>query len=99
MIVEKVQEHEGIFECRDIVLEGGNRISLVDAHCFMLESGQWISAQNLTSGIRLKTINSTVGIKSVSIRATPLIGKVYNLKIKGTDQYFVRKDSVTARDY
>ncbi|MCH8121069.1 MAG: hypothetical protein IIC00_15260, partial [Planctomycetes bacterium] len=45
--IETVEEHEGTFECRDIVLESGNRISVVDAHCFMLDSGQWIAAQDL----------------------------------------------------
>jgi len=29
--IETVEEHEGTFECRDIVLESGNRISVVDA--------------------------------------------------------------------
>jgi hypothetical protein len=97
--VEKVEEHEGTFECRDIVLENGNRISVVDAHCFMLDSGQWIAAQDLRSGLRLKAINGTVGIKSVTTRSAPFVGKVYNLKIKGGDQYFVDKDRVIVRDY
>ena len=64
--IETVEEHEGTFECRDIVLEDGNRISVVDAHCFMLDSGQWIAAQDLRSGLRLKTLSGTVGIKSVA---------------------------------
>jgi parallel beta-helix repeat protein len=97
--IEKVQEHEGTFECRDIVLESGNRIGVVDAHCFMLDSGQWIAAQNLTSGLRLKTLTGTVGIKSVAIRAVPFVGKVYNLKIKGADQYLVGEDGLIVRDY
>jgi hypothetical protein len=97
--VEKVQEHEGTFECRDIVLESGNRISVVDAHCFMLDSGHWIAAQNLRSGLRLKTLNGTVGVKSVAIRAVPFVGNVYNLKVKGTDRYLVGEDAVIVRDY
>ena len=97
--IEKVQEHAGTFECRDIVLESGNRISVVDAHCFMLDSGQWIPAQNLTSGLRLKTINGTIGIKSVAIRAVPFVGRVYNLKIKETDRYLVGEDGLIVRDY
>ena len=97
--VETVEEHEGTFECRDIVLESGNRISVVDAHCFMLDSGRWIAAQDLRSGLRLKTLSGTVGIKSVAIRAVPFVGKVYNLKIKGADQYFAGKDRVIVRDY
>jgi len=65
----------------------------------MLDSGQWIAAQDLRSGLRLKTFNGTVGIKSVAIRATPFVGKVYNLKIKGADQYFAGKDRLIVRDY
>jgi hypothetical protein len=81
------------------VLESGNHISVVDAHCFMLDSGQWIAAQDLRSGLRLKTLSGTVGIKSVTTRAAPLVGKVYNLKIKAADRYFVGKDAVIVRDF
>jgi hypothetical protein len=97
--LEKVEEHEGTFECRDIVLESGNSIGVVDAHCFMLDSGQWMAAQNLTSGLRLKTLTGTVGIKSVTKRAVPYTGKVYNLKVKSSDQYMAGKDMVIVRDY
>ncbi len=97
--IETVEEHEGTFECRDIVLESGNRISVVDAHCFMLDSGQWIAAQDLRSGLRLKTLSGTVGIKSVATRAVPFVGKVYNLKVTGADQYLVSEDGVIVRDY
>jgi len=97
--LEQVQEHEGTFECRDIALESGNTIGVVDAHCFMLDSGRWIAAQNLTSGLRLKTLTGTVGIKSVTKRAVPYTGKVYNLKVKSSDQYMVGKDVVIVRDY
>ncbi len=97
--IETVEEHEGTFECRDIVLESGNRISVVDAHCFMLDSGQWIAAQDLRSGLRLKTLSGTVGIKSVATRTAPFVGKVYNLKVTGADQYLVSEDGVIVRDY
>ena len=97
--LERVDEHAGTFECRDVVLETGSCISVVDAHCFMLDSGQWIAAQNLTSGLRLKTISGTVGIKSVTLRTTPYTGKVYNLKVEGSDQYTVGQDQVVVRDY
>ena len=97
--IETVEEHEGTFECRDIVLESGNRISVVDAHCFMLDSGQWIAAQDLRSGLRLKTLSGTVGIKSVATRAVPFVGKVYNLKVTGVDRYLVSEDGVIVRDY
>ncbi len=97
--IEQVEAHDGTFECRNIVLQTGNRISVVDAHCFMLESGRWIAAQNLTCGLRLKTLRGTVGIRSVTIRATPYVGKVYNLKIENSQQYMVGKDAVIVRDY
>jgi hypothetical protein len=97
--VAQLQEHEGSFECRDIVLDSGNTIGVVCSHCFMLESGKWIAAQNLTSGMKLKTISGTVAIKSVTKRAVPYTGKVYNLKVKNSDRYFVGKDVVIVRDY
>jgi len=95
--IGSVEEHEGTFLCRDIVLDSGNSISVVDAHCFMLDSGQWVAAQNLTTGLRLKTLTGTVGIKSISTRS--YTGKVYNLKIQGSDQYMVGEDSVIVRDF
>ncbi len=95
--ISEVQEHEGTFVCRDIVLETGNTISVVDAHCFMTESGQWVNAQNLTTSLRLKTIEGNVGIKSVTTRS--YTGKVYNLNIAGSDQYTVGQDSVIVRDF
>lgn len=97
--IEKVEEHEGAFECRDIVLESGNRISVVDAHCFMLDSGGWIAAHDLKCDLRLKTLSGTVGIKSVTTRALPFVGKVYNLKVEGANRYLVGKDGVIVRDY
>jgi prepilin-type N-terminal cleavage/methylation domain-containing protein len=95
--LDQVQEHEGTFECRDIVLETGNTIGVVDAHCFMLDSGQWIPAQKLTTSVRLKTLTGTVGIKNITTRS--YTGKVYNLKVKGSDQYMVGKDALIVRDY
>ena len=97
--IETVQEHEGTFECRDIVLENGNTISVVDSHCFLLDCGQWVAAQDLKSGLKLKSLNGPIGIRSVAKRATPFVGKVYNLKVKGSDQYFVGNDGVVVRDY
>ena len=97
--IEKVQEHEGIFECRDVILENGNCLSVVDTHRFMLDSGKWIAAPNLRSGMKLKTMNGAVSIKSVFLRANPFIGKVYNLKIQDSEQYFVGKDGVVVRDW
>jgi len=97
--VEQVHEHTGTFECRDIVLESGNHIGVVGAHCFMLASGEWIAAQDLKSGLSLRTLQGTVRIKSVTVRAAPYTGKVYNLKIKNSDEYIVGRDAVIVRDY
>jgi len=97
--VERVEEHEGAFECRDVLLDSGNRISVVDSHCFMLDYGRWIAAQDLRAGQRLQTVTGTVGIKSVTIRPTPYVGKVYNLKINSSDRYAIGKDGVIVRDY
>jgi prepilin-type N-terminal cleavage/methylation domain-containing protein len=95
--IGSVEEHEGTFVCRDIVLDSGKTISVVDAHCFMLDSGQWVAAQNLTSSQRLQTLTGTIGIKSITTRS--YTGKVYNLKVQGSDQYMVGEDSVIVRDF
>jgi hypothetical protein len=97
--VEEVQEHTGTFECRDIILESGNHIGVVGNHCFMLSNGDWIAAQDLKSGLSLRTLQGTVKIKSVTVRSEPYTGKVYNLKIKNSDEYFVGRDAVIVRDY
>jgi len=97
--VEEIQAHEGTFEVRDVVLETGACISVVDAHKFMLDSSKWIAAQDLTSGLKLKTQDGTVTIKSVTLRSTPYTGTVYNLKVKDSDQYMVGKDKVIVRDW
>ncbi len=97
--IEKLEEHEGAFECRDITLENGNSISVVAAHRFMLDSGRWVAAQNLQSGMKLKSLNGAVAIKSVVKRAMPFVGKVYNLKVKDSEQYLVGEDGVVVRDW
>jgi prepilin-type N-terminal cleavage/methylation domain-containing protein len=97
--IEKLEEHEGTFECRDITLENGNCISVVAAHCFMLDSGRWIAAQDLRSGLKLKSLNGSIVIKSVVKRAVPYVGKVYNLKVKDGEQYLVGEDGVVVRDW
>jgi len=97
--IEKVQEHQGTFECYDIALESGDCISVVDSHCFMLDCGQWIVVQDLRAGSKLKSLKGPVSIKSVTKRQTPFTGKVYNLKVKDSDQYFVGKDGLIVRDY
>jgi hypothetical protein len=97
--LERLQEHTGTFECRDILLESGNRISVIGSHYFMLESGRWIAAPDLKSGLTLRSPNGSVRIMSVVKRAVPFVGKVYNLKVKGAEQYLVGEDGVVVRDW
>ena len=97
--IESVEEYDGTYVCHDIVLETGNRITVVDSHRFLVDSGQWVPVQNLRNGTRLVSLKGTIGIKSIVKRHMPFVGKVYNLKIKGGDRYFVGKDGVAVRDY
>jgi prepilin-type N-terminal cleavage/methylation domain-containing protein/prepilin-type processing-associated H-X9-DG protein len=97
--IETVQEHEGAFECRDIVLENGNAIGVVSSHYFLLDNGQWVAALNLKSGLKLQSSNGPIGIKSVVKRAMPLVGKVYDLKVKSSNRYLVGEDGVMVHDY
>ena len=97
--VQEVQEHEGIFECHDILLQSGNRISVAERHYFLTESGKWIAVQNLKPTTKLQTPKGPIGIVSVTKRPTPYVGKIYNLKVDGSDRYLVGKDAVIVRDY
>jgi hypothetical protein len=97
--VEQLQEHEGVFECYDILLKSGNNISVADNHYFLTESGNWTAVQNLKTKMKLQTPNGSIEIVSVTKRPMPYVGKVYNLKVEGSDQYLVGKDAVIVRDY
>jgi len=97
--VESIDEHAGTFECYDIILESGNQISVVGSHLFRLSSEQWVPVQNLTAGSILKSLKGPLAVRTITKRATPYTGKVYNLKIKDSDRYFVGKDGIVVRDY
>jgi hypothetical protein len=97
--VEQVQEHEGVFVCYDVLLETGNCISAIECHYFLTESGRWVALQNLTTQTKLQTLRGQIGIVSVTIRPMPYVGKVYNLKVEGSDRYLVGQDAVVVRDY
>jgi hypothetical protein len=99
MHIEKLEEHEGTFLCYDVLLESGNSISVAENHYFMAESGQWISLQNLKAGIKLKTLKGPIGMISVTERPVHYTGKVYNLKVEGSDRYLVGEDAIIVRDY
>jgi hypothetical protein len=97
--IEQVQEHEGTFTVYDVLLDSGNCITVAENHYFMTEAGDWYSLHDLKAGMRLKTSKGSVGITSITKQPKPYTGKVYNLKIQGSDQYMVGEDAVIARDY
>ena len=97
--IQEVQEHNGTFACYDVLLKSGNCLSVAENHYFMAESGRWISLQNLKAGIKLQTPKGTIEVIGVTKRPMPYIGKVYNLKVAGSDSYLVGKDAVIVRDY
>jgi hypothetical protein len=97
--VEQLQEHEGVFVCYDILLQSNNRIGVAGNHYFLTESGQWLSLRNLRAGTKLQTAKGLIEIVNVTKRPMPYIGKVYNLKVEGSDRYLVGKDAVVVRDY
>ena len=97
--IEKLEEHKGTFTCYDILLESGNCISVAENHYFLAESGQWISLKNLKKATRLQTSKGSIGIVSVTKRPMSYVGKVYNLKVEGSNRYLVGKDAVIVRDY
>ncbi len=97
--VRELQVHEGIFECYDIILESGNGIAVAENHYFLTESGQWVTLQNLRVGMKLQTPRGSIGIIGLTKKPLPYMGKVYNLKIEGSDRYLVGKDAVIVRDH
>jgi hypothetical protein len=97
--IEELQEHTGAFVCYDILLESGNCLAVAENHYFLAESEEWISLKNLEAGTKLKTAKGSIGIVSVTKRPMPYTGKVYNLKIDGSDRYLVGKDAIVVRDY
>jgi hypothetical protein len=98
--VESIDEHEGIFsECYDVTLDTGNRITVVSSHFFLTASGRWTHVQDLRPARTLQSLTGPVTVKNVIRRQTPSIGRVYNLKIKSSDHYYVGQDALIARDY
>jgi hypothetical protein len=98
--VESIDEHEGIFEeCYDILLETGNRVTVVSSHFFLTDSGQWTRVQNLKPNSNLQSLNGSLTVKTIATRAIPYIGKVYHLRIAGSDRYFVGEDGIVVRDH
>jgi prepilin-type N-terminal cleavage/methylation domain-containing protein len=92
-------ESEGPWVRYDVLIESGNCISVADSHYFLLDSGLWASVQELTGGSRLVASEGPIAVNSVIRRAMPCIGKVYNLKVKNSEQYLVGKDGIVVRDW
>jgi len=97
--IERIEEHEGTFECYDISLETGNSISVAGSHFFLTESGQWVPLQNLKPGSKLISSKGVISIKNIIKRTSPFVGKVYNLRIKDSDSYAIGEDGIIVRDY
>jgi len=97
--VETLQEHKGTFACYDVLLDSGNCITVAGNHFFMMEAGFWLSLHQLKADMRLKTSKGSIGIKYITKKTEPYIGKVYNLKIKDSDRYIIGEDAVIVRDY
>jgi hypothetical protein len=97
--VEELQEHEGTFDCYDVLLKSGNRIGVAENHYFLTESGHWLAVRDLKAGMKLQTATGSIEIVSITKRPTPYAGKVYNLKVEGSDRYLAGKDAIIVRDY
>jgi hypothetical protein len=97
--VQQVQEHNGTFTCYDVLLKSGNRIGVAGNHYFLTQSSQWLAVRDLKARTRLQTANGSIEIVSVTKRPMPYTGKVYNLKVEGSDRYLVGKDAIIVRDY
>ena len=90
--------NEGINPCYEMTLESGNTITIVHSHYFKTTSGQWKKIEELSSGMKLQSMNGPITIKSVTKKEKPFLGKSYNLITKDSEQYFVGKDGVVALD-
>ena len=97
--VDEHDESEGPWECYDVVLATGNRIRVADSHFFLLGSGRWARVQELTSGSKLVSLEGPVVVASVMKRPNLVFGKVYNLRVKNSEQYLVGKDGIVVRDW
>jgi hypothetical protein len=97
--IETLQIHSGTFICYDVLLDSGKTITVAENHYFMADSGNWLSLHNLKAGTRLKTSKDSVGIKSITKKSELYFGKVYNLKVEGSDRYLIGEDAVVVRDY
>jgi hypothetical protein len=98
--IESIEKHAGTFPaCYDIVLESGNRFSVVGSHLFLVDSGQWMAVHNLRTGSILQSLDGPIIVKRIMKRRTPLVGTVYNLRVKGAGRYFIGEHGIIVRDH
>jgi hypothetical protein len=97
--IQRIEEHAGIFECYDVLLETGDRISVANSHYFLTDSGRWVRLQDLQSGVGLQSMKGLVRVTRIIKRAKPFVGECYNLKIEGNDRYFVGQQGIIVRDW
>ena len=97
--IESVLEYQGTYDYYNIVLETGNRINVVNTHYFLTASDRWVLVENLKVGSKLQSLNGPISIKTITKRDVPFTGRLYDLKIKGGDRYFVGKDGVAVRGH
>ena len=98
--IEAVQVHPGQHpDCYDVVLETGERISVVGSHLFGVDTGLWLPVEQLAAGMCLRSLGGGAEIVEVTKRLLPYEGTVYNLEIKDADAYFVGAAGVEVRDF
>ncbi len=97
--IENILEYQGTYDYYNIVLETGNRINVVNTHYFLTASDQWVLVQNLKVGSKMQSLKGPIRIKTISKREVPFTGRLYDLKIKGGDRYFVGEDGVAVRGH
>jgi hypothetical protein len=63
------------------------------------DSGQWLRVQNLRPGCKLQSATGPIAVRSIVRRPRPYTGRVYNLKIRSSDRYYIGCDALIVRDY
>jgi hypothetical protein len=53
----------------------------------------------LKVGSKLQSLKGPISIKTIAKREVPFTGRLYDLKVKGGDRYFVGKDGVAVHGH
>nr|WP_243122426.1 polymorphic toxin-type HINT domain-containing protein [Clostridium septicum] len=73
----------------------GKRIETTPTHLFMLEDGNWRSAENLKAGDRIVTANGEIKtVDSVEEKHYNEARRIYNLNVDEFHTYFVGSDEL-----